>query len=166
MPKTMMIAMLGVCLLGDPGFAAAQVNAPEPGPALATSLAAIHFKNELGKTMTLVEVQVTLDGAELPVVSNLSPDQDVVVFSGPITPGHHFVTTRVVCRGNGRGPVSYLKDYRWIATGNQVLTVPENRAVVYTLAARRLKGANFSWNKPIEILVRDRSSIVGEPFTN
>jgi hypothetical protein len=140
-------------------------EAPAPDRALASSTIAIHFKNELGKTLTLVEAQVTLDGERLPVVGELRPGEDMQLFSGPARPGHHLVTTRVVCRGTERGPISYVKDYRWTASADQVLTVPDGRMVVYTIAAKRVTGAKMSWNKPIEIVARDKVVGPDEPFT-
>ncbi len=75
--------------LGDPP---ARGEAPKAAPrAIPGSFATIHFKNELGKTLSLVEARLTLDGDHLPAVEALGPDGDTVVFAGRVTPGHHLL---------------------------------------------------------------------------
>jgi hypothetical protein len=145
--------------LGDPpvpGQAPGPPTAPAPPRVIPGSFATIHFKNDLGKTLSLVEARLTLDGDHLPIVTALGPDGDSVVFAGRVTPGHHLLGARLVCRGNQRGPFTYLKDYTWEVASDAVLTVPDDQAVVFTIAATRHAGVNVPLDKQVTITVRDR----------
>jgi hypothetical protein len=140
--------------LGDPP---ARGEAPKPAPrAIPGSFATIHFKNDLGKTLSLVEARLTLDGDHLPAVEALGPSGDVVVFAGRVTPGHHLLGAHLACRGNQRGPFTYLKEYTWDVASDAVLTVPDDQAVVFTVAATRRSGPNVPFDKQVTITVRDR----------
>lgn len=119
-----------------------------------TSFAAIHFKNELGKPIALVEARFVLDGKELPVVTNLKPDAEVILFSGQLSPGPHICRAHVVMKGNRRGPVTYLEDYDYTMASDAVLTVPEGRGVVFRLAAHRNKKMNTPFERQLEITAR------------
>jgi hypothetical protein len=146
--------------LGDPpprGQAPQQpLVAPAPPRAIPGSFATIHFKNDLGKTLSLIEAHLTLDGDHLPVVWALGPGGDSVVFAGRVTPGHHLLGAHLMCRGNQRGPFTYLKEYTWEVASDAVLTVPDDQAVVFTVAATRRLGPNVPLDKQVAITVRDR----------
>jgi hypothetical protein len=101
--------------------------------------------------MIMTEVLFTFDGEPLPTVENLQPDQDVVVFSGRLKPGLHLMKTEVHLQGTSRGPITYTKGYKMNVKADQVLTVPENKAVVFTIAATRNKGMNVPFDRQIEI---------------
>jgi hypothetical protein len=136
--------------LGDPPPEAPGARREIPG-----SFATIHFKNALGKTLTLVEARLTMDGTSLPLVTNLAADQDAVVFSGRVAPGAHSVETHVLCRGKRRGPFTYLKDYKWEVSSEEALTVPADRAVIFTISAVRNKGVNVPFDRELGISVHD-----------
>ncbi|HEX4405787.1 MAG TPA: hypothetical protein VH560_13205 [Polyangia bacterium] len=143
--------------LGDPPPRSAE-RSPAPRAnrgAIHGSFATIHFKNDLGKTLSLVEARLTLDGNHLPAVVSLGSNDDSVVFAGRVTPGHHLLGTHLACRGNQRGPFTYLQDYTWDVTSDAVLTVPDDEAVVFTIAATRTPGANVPLDKQVTITVRD-----------
>lgn len=133
----------------------------DPRHEVVGSFATIHLENKLGKTLSLVQARVTMDGKELPAVGNLGPDADRVLFAGLVSPGHHVVNTRLTCRGNRR-LFTYLKDYQWDLRSDEVLTVPQDRAVVFTISAVRNKGVNVPLNKQVGIAVHDQ--VVPNPF--
>lgn len=135
---------------------------PDPRRQVVGSFATIHLENKLGKTLNLVEARVRMDGKELPAVGNLAPNDDRVLFAGLVSPGHHVVNTRLTCRGNRR-VFTYLKDYRWDLRSDEVLTVPQDRAVVFTISAVRNKGVNVPFDKQIGIAVQDE--VVPNPFS-
>ncbi len=135
---------------------------PDPRHAVVGSFATIHLENKLGKTLSLVQARVTMDGKQLPAVGNLRQDDDRVLFAGLVSPGHHVVNTRLTCRGNRR-VFTYLKDYQWDLRSDEVLTVPQDRAVVFTISAVRNKGVNIPLDKQIGIAVHDE--VVPNPFS-
>jgi hypothetical protein len=184
--KYLGVVCLWVSLLALPHFGPTVVEASLPGtaPALAVasedpgdpplvpqptrreipgSFATIHFKNELGKTLSLLEARVALDGQALPVLTNFGAGDDAVVFAGRVSPGHHLMGARLVCQGKRRGVFTYLKDYKWDVTADAVLTVPEDDAVIFTVAATRKKGINVPLDKQVSITVRDE--IVRRPLS-
>ena len=132
----------------------------------AASFATVHFRNELGKTLTLVEANFVMDGQELPAIKGLKENEDVVIFEGRVKPGHHIVKTTVSCQGNRRGLITYMKGYKLTVTSEQVLTVPENRAIVFRLAAHRSRTPNVPFEKQIEITARAEVVPGGEALTN
>jgi hypothetical protein len=135
--------------LGDPP---PSVTAPRELPG---AFATIHFENELGKTLLLLEAHVTMDGKPLPTIADLAPGNDATVFAGRVAAGHHLVGTRLVCQGKRRGPFTYLRDYKWEVAADEVLTVPDDEAVVFTIAATRKKGMNVPFEHQVGITVRD-----------
>jgi hypothetical protein len=136
--------------LGDPPIQATGARKEIPG-----SFATIHFKNALGKTLTLAEARLVMDGKPLPLVTNLAAGQDAVVFAGRIAAGAHSVETHVTCRGKRRGPFTYLKDYKWEVTSEEAITVPADQAVIFTISAVRNKGVNTPFDREVGISVHD-----------
>ena len=135
-------------------------NREGPAPARAAvpgSFATIHFKNALGKTFTLLEASVTMDGKTLPAIIALDPGGDSVVFAGRVAPGEHVLNTHLTCQGRRRGPFTYLDEYKWEVGSDEVLKVPPERAVIFTISAVRRKGANVPWDKQVGITVEDVS---------
>jgi hypothetical protein len=126
----------------------------ETSEAAASSYATVRFKNSLDKTLTLLEASFEMDGEALPPPKTLAPQFDNVIFKGPVTPGQHVVTTHLTCRGSKRGGVfTYMKDYRWEVRSQQVLTVPEKRAMVFTISSVRRRGMSVPLDQQVEISV-------------
>jgi hypothetical protein len=141
--------------LGDPPLQdPPQRDAPPPQRAIPGSFAVVHFTNELAKTMNIVEARVTMDGAPLPAVANPAAGSDTVVFAGRVEPGDHVVDTTLDCQGRRQGPFTYLKSYKLTIASEEVLTVPRERAVVFTIAATRASGPTVPFDKQIGIAVR------------
>jgi hypothetical protein len=136
----------------DPGDPFHQKAAPA-GP-----VTTVHFKNQMGKTVSMTEVLFTLDQQALPTIESVAPDQDVVVYSGRLSPGQHLMRTEIHISGNSRGPITYTKGYHFTVTGEQVLTVPENRAVVFTISGMRNKGMNVPFDKQYDIKMTSQES--------
>ena len=114
--------------------------------------ARLHFKNDLDKTLTLVEARFQMDGKPLPVVADLATGGEVILFSGPMTPGQHVIRTNILCQGNKRGGIfTYMDKYRFNVASEQVLTMPDDRSVLFTVIAHRNKGANVPFDKQIEV---------------
>ncbi|HVR00709.1 MAG TPA: hypothetical protein VMT47_01130 [Polyangia bacterium] len=146
----------------DPGDPFRQ--GPERAPAeIPGSFASLHFKNALGKTFDLLAASIVMDGKTLPAITNLQPDGDSVVFAGRVTPGEHIVDTQLTCQGRRRGPFTYLDEYRWEVKSKEVLTVPSDRAVIFTISAVRNKGANIPWDKQVGITAE--SEVVPNPLS-
>ena len=138
----------------DPGDPFRQ--GPERAPAeIPGSFASLHFTNALGKTFELLAASIVMDGKTLPAAIRLQPEADSVVFAGRVAPGEHVVDTQLTCRGRRRGPFTYLDEYKWEVKSKEVLTVPPDRAVVFTISAVRNKGANIPWDKQVGITVQN-----------
>jgi len=138
--------------LGDPPLTEKTPPAARPVPP--GSFATIHFKNDLSKSLSIVEARVTMDGKSLSPIDGPRPGSDTVVFGGRVSPGEHVVRTELACRRNQRGPFTYLKGYRLNVASDDVLTVPSERAVVFTVAATPNKGVNVPFDKQVGITVR------------
>jgi hypothetical protein len=121
--------------------------------AIPSSVATIHFKNALDKTLTLVTASLYMDGQPLQEVMNLAPQADNIVFSGHVAPGAHVVTTHLTCHGRKRGVFTYLTEYKWQVSSEQTLNVLPNRAMVFTISAVRHKGMNVPVDKQVDISV-------------
>lgn len=118
-------------------------------------LARLHFRNDLDKTLTLVEAQFTMDGKPLPFVSDLKAGGEVILFSGTLPAGPHVIKTRMICQGNKRGGIfTYMDKYRFNVESEEVLTMPEDRSVQFTVVAHRNKGLNVPFEKQIELTAK------------
>jgi hypothetical protein len=135
---------------GDPFLEGADAGRQAEIP---SSVATIHFKNALDKTLTLVNATLTMDGQPLQTVMNLAPQGDNVVFTGHVAPGAHVVTTQLICHGRKRGVFTYLTEYKWQVSSEQTLNVLPNRAMVFTISAVRHKGMNVPVEKQVDISV-------------
>jgi hypothetical protein len=139
------------------GAPSAEDPQPEAKPqpeSQAGSFATISLRNELDGTVNLVEIVLTMDGKELPPVVALGVGTQAVVFAGKIAPGQHVVRARLRAEDKPRGPFTYMKGYAFNIQSDQVLTVPENKHVMYTIAVKRNKGMNVAFDKQIGIDVR------------
>ncbi|MDB4981728.1 MAG: hypothetical protein JWM82_2480 [Myxococcales bacterium] len=141
---------------GDPFALAAPPN-PAPPPVPSGSFATVHFKNEVGKAYELSEAHFVLDGKPLPVLTDVKSGDDVVVFSGRVLPGPHVVQARLTYQGNRRGPVTYMRKYHLTVEAEEVLTVPKEQAVQFTISGKQNKGFNVPFNEELGIQVRDRT---------
>src|SRR3954462_11298787 len=65
---------------GDPGDPFGQKAEDADRHHAPGSLTTVHFTNQMGKTVTLVEVLLTFDGKPLPTLEALQPGQDVVIY--------------------------------------------------------------------------------------
>jgi hypothetical protein len=142
---------------GDPFRLAAALPAraenETPAEPAERRMARVHFKNDLDKTLTLVEAQFTMDGKQLPIVSNLKVGGEVILFTGPLAPGPHIVKTRLLCQANKRGGgiFSYMDKYKLNIESDEVLTMPDDRSVQFTVIAHRNKGINVPFEKQVEV---------------
>jgi hypothetical protein len=148
-----------------PAAAAPAATAPSDDPgdpfrqkAAPGSVTTVHFKNQLGKSVTLTEVLFNLDGKPLPTIEAIAPDQDTVVYSGRLPPGMHLMRTEMHLQGTSRGPFTYTKGYGFKVTAEQVLTIPANRAVVFTIMGTRNKGINVPFDKTYDIKMTSQES--------
>jgi hypothetical protein len=98
-----------------------------------------------------------LDGKPLPVLTNVKSGADVVIFAGRVLPGPHVVETRLDYQGNRRGLVTYLRKYRLSVEAKEVLTVPKEQAVQFTISGKQNRGFNVPFDKQLGIQVRDRT---------
>jgi hypothetical protein len=134
----------------DPPLEDAQAR-PAEAP---SSFATIRFTNKLDKALTLVSATLIMDGKPLATVTNLVPQGDNVVFTGPVSPGAHVVTTRLTVVGRKRaGVFTYMSDYKWQLTSEQTLNVLPRRSMVFTISAVRKKGMNVPLGKQVEVSV-------------
>jgi hypothetical protein len=142
-------------------------KADEPQRAMAGSFATVRFKNQLGKGVALTEVLFTFDGKPLPTIEAVKPDQDVVIFSGKLSTGMHLMRTEMHLQGARRGPITYTQSYKFKVTAEQVLTVPENKTVVYTIAGTRNKGMNVPFDRQYNIqMTTQETAPVTSSLTN
>ncbi|HVZ73938.1 MAG TPA: hypothetical protein VHJ20_16275 [Polyangia bacterium] len=145
---------------GDPGdpYALQKPPAPKPAPTSSTagSFATIHFKNEVGKDFKLLEARVLFDDADLPVLTGVKSGEDVVLFSGRVRPGRHVAETYLTYEGGKHGIFTYMKDYKITVRADEVLTVPPETAVQFTISGKENKGANVPFNHQVGIEVYDR----------
>jgi len=149
--------------LGDPPLQAAanvRANVPTNVPArpreLAGTFATVRFENDLGKTLALTSATVTMDGKPLPAVTRLATGNETVLYAGRVTPGPHSFETHLSCRGQQRGPFTYMQDIKWNVSSTETLDVPRERAVIFTIAAVRHPGVNVPFNKQVDIAVRSQ----------
>jgi hypothetical protein len=158
-PQDGVVAAVNSAVADDPGdpfrlaVSPARANAATPDEPAAKPLARLHFKNDLDKTLTLVEAELTMDGKPLPVVSNLKQGGEVILFSGTLPAGQHVIRTRMLCQGNrrGGGVFTYMDRYRFNVASEEVLTMPEDRSVLFTVIAQRNKGLNVPFERQIVI---------------
>ena len=149
---------------GDPYALAAPVKqAPPNAPA---TFATVHFKNEVGKAYSLVEARFLLDGRALPELTNIKPGDDAVIFSGRVAPGRHVIETQLDYQGNRRGLVTYMRKYHLVVDSQELLMVPKERPVQFTISGKQNKGLNLPLDHQLGIQVQNRTPPLPRALTN
>jgi hypothetical protein len=119
--------------------------APEPAPGSVEAVRAtdttLMFKNNVGDKYTLVEARFVMDGETLPMVpGGAERGKPYVVYTGATRPGRHILTTHLTYQGRSRGPFTYTKGYTFKVTSDEVLTLPSDRNVNFTIVSKEVKG--------------------------
>ena len=130
--------------------AAAMSVAPEH-PAFAT----VSFRNDVGKTLRLVEAQFTLDGEKVPVVlTSAEPGKSYVIVSRSLNAGPHIVSARLTYRGDN-GVFRYMKGYKLNVRSDQLLTAAADRNVSVTVVGSEKKGLTVPLDKRVVVTVEN-----------
>jgi hypothetical protein len=132
----------------------ARAAAPAAAPA---TMATVHFRNDAGDGFELVEARFVIDDHPLPVMTSAPRTADTVIYAGPVRPGRHVVSARLVYQGRNRGPFTYLSGYKLNVESREVIEVPADRAATFTIATEKKKGVNVPLDKQLAITVRDDS---------
>jgi hypothetical protein len=99
------------------------------------------FRNDVGDKYQLVEVRFVMDGEELPTtLSGVQRGKSYVMYEGPARPGRHIVSAHLTYQGRSRGMFTYTKGYRFKVTSDQVLTMPADKSVAFTVVGKETKG--------------------------
>jgi hypothetical protein len=143
-----------------------EVVVPEAPPSTPTAttvatapaaFATVSFRNDVGKTLRLIDAQFTMDGAPLTVaLPSSDPGKSYVIASGAMKPGPHVVTARLTYQGD-RGVFSYMKGYKLNVRSNQVLTTPADRTVSFTVVGAENKGINVPLERRVTVRVEEGS---------
>jgi hypothetical protein len=117
----------------------------------------LYFRNDAGDAFHLVEARFVMDGKELPVViNNAQRGKAHVIYSGPIEPGRHIVTARLVYQGRSRGGVfNYMKGYKLNVQSDGVFTTPSDRSLSFTIVSGEKKGINIPIEKRVAVTVEE-----------
>ena len=109
---------------------------------LAGSRAVLTFINDLGRRYTVERAIFSVDGSQ--VFSSIDPngrfDDEVEIFSGPMTPGTHTVSVTLGLRGSGYGVFSYARGYQFDLRFSCQFTAEEGRTTLVTV--RSYKSGN------------------------
>jgi serine/threonine protein kinase len=117
----------------------------------------LRFRSDVGDAFVLVEARFMMDGNALPALSSLQSGADTLVYAGPIPSGRHTINARLIFQGRSRGPFTYLNGYRMNVGADEILTVPEDRGVTFTIAVERNRGMNVPMEKQLSIAVESKS---------
>jgi len=116
----------------------------------------VSFRNDVGNKFRLVEARFTMDGQELPVVlTTAEPGKSYVIVRGAMKPGKHVVSARLTYRGD-RAVFSYMRGYKLNVSSEQMLTVPADRAVDFTVVGSETKGITVPLERRVVVTVEDR----------
>jgi hypothetical protein len=109
--------------------------------------AQIRFRNQVGRRLRLVGAEFWIDGRPVQVPASVreaaaEKKSELLVFSGPVAPGSHVVTTRLMYQGAQRGPFSYVKGYRFNVENVGAFVVPPDATdATFTIVGEEQKGA-------------------------
>jgi hypothetical protein len=62
------------------------------------------------------------------------------VYDGPVRAGRHVVRAHLTYQGQSRGIFTYTKGYTFKVTSDQVLTMPADKTVAFTVVGKETKG--------------------------
>jgi hypothetical protein len=109
-----------------------------PGHAIGTRARIVH-RNEMGSIYTPIQMAYALDGE--PILTR-SADHDlfadrpeIEVFQGPLSPGSHTLSVRLVYRGNGAF-FRYVDGYRFTVQASHDFTPADGKETVLTVVGR------------------------------
>ncbi len=92
----------------------------------------ITHRNKMGGSFFMDQLVYALDGQQIFVKSDeetgkLNDIKDLEILSGPIAPGNHTLSVKVVYRGNGYGVFAYLKQYKFTVRSSHTFTASEGK---------------------------------------
>jgi len=154
------LVMFGQLAVG----AATQARADDsPGASAANPAeATVSFRNDVGAKFKLVEARFSMDGVALPkVVTEAKPGKDVTIFTGPVAPGKHVVTSHLSYQGRNRAIFTYLDGYTLNVNSDQVLNVAEGNPSTVTVVAKDHKGFNVPFEKSVAVGVEKSGTVTG-----
>lgn len=120
-------------------------------------VATVHFRDEAGDGFQLVEARFVMDDHPLPVLTAPPRAGDLVIYTGRVHPGRHVVSARLVYQGRSHGPFTYMAGYKLNVESREVVDVPADRPVSFTIATEKKKGMNIPFDKQLAVTVRDDS---------
>jgi hypothetical protein len=130
--------------------------APAPVEAPRSARANLRFRNDVGDKFTLVDVRFVMDGEALPtVLRGVERGKSAVVFAGVARPGRHIVTAHLTYQGRSRGIFTYPRGYTFKVTSDQVLTMPSDRAVTFTIVGSEVRGLKAPIDRRLAVTVEE-----------
>ena len=68
---------------------------------------------------------------------------------------------RFVYQGSGQGPFTYMNGYKVNLGSEEVLNVPADRPIDFTIATQKKQGMNIPIEKQLSVTVRDSTPAPG-----
>jgi hypothetical protein len=136
-----------------PGVNGADSDAPAVESPAAGTDTTLRFRNDVGNGFELTEARFTLDGRNLPVLltSSMAHGQEYVIFSGPLSPGHHVLNSHVTYQGKSRSIFTYMKGYTVNLDSAHELNVAASGATTATIVGKPNKGFNVPFERSLMV---------------
>ncbi len=131
---------------------------PSPATQAPETRATVRFRDEAGAGFRLVEAHFVMDDRPLPVLTGAQRAENTVIYAGPVRPGRHVVSARLVYQGSNRGPFTYLSGYKVNVESRKVVDVPADRSSSFTIATEKNAGLNVPFERQLAVTLRDDSA--------
>jgi len=135
----------------------------QEAPATAASgEATLRFRNDVGDSFQMTEARFSLDGRLLPtLLTSAAHGQDYVIFTGPIAPGRHVITSHISYQGQSRAIFTYLKGYTFNLDSTHEMNVPEGGTAIATIVGRTNKGFNVPFEHSLIVEMEPPAGLGG-----
>ncbi len=147
-----------------PGSGAHDTEAPAVEAPAVGNETTLRFRNDVGSGFQLTQARFTLDGRALPVLltGSIARGQDYVIFTGPLAPGRHVLTSHVTYQGKSRSIFTYMKGYTFNLDTTHELEVAASGATSATIVGKPNRGFNVPFERSLTVeMVQPAGSVSG-----
>lgn len=112
----------------------------------------LYFRSDVGKGFGLTEARFELDGRDLPtVLTTAEHSQGYVIFTGPLAPGRHVLTSHVSYQAHARSIFTYVAGYKFNLDTDHELQVPATGTLSATVVGSERKGFNVPFEQSLTL---------------
>jgi hypothetical protein len=122
----------------------------------------LRFRSDVGDAFQLSEARFSLDGRILPtLLTSVERGQDYVIFTGPIAPGRHVISSHLAYQSRSRSIFTYMSGYKFMLDNAHELNVGDGAPTTVTIVGKPNKGFNVPFERSLKVEMEQPTGVAG-----